>query len=122
MPVVLMADIIEAFFEKAMSSGQGSVSVARWGQIAFSFPPHYTVYLRSSAASPRTGVYAPYREHVPPDVTAAIFWLRNRDPAHWRDAWQVDHTLGKNIISDQPMSEEQWIKERATVIDVTSEK
>ena len=24
--------------------------------------------------------------HVPPDVTAAIFWLKNRDPAHWRDA------------------------------------
>jgi hypothetical protein len=30
-------------------------------------------------------VYAPYREHVPPDVTAGIFWLKNRDPAHWRD-------------------------------------
>ena len=23
----------------------------------------------------------PYREHVPPDVTACIFWLKNRDPA-----------------------------------------
>jgi hypothetical protein len=38
----------------------------------------------------------PYQEHVPPDVTAQIFWLKNRDPAHWRDAWQVDHTLGKS--------------------------
>jgi hypothetical protein len=28
-------------------------------------------------------------EHVPPDVTAQIFWLKNRDPAHWRDAWQT---------------------------------
>jgi hypothetical protein len=27
----------------------------------------------------------PYREHVPPDVTAQIFWLKNRDPAHWRE-------------------------------------
>jgi hypothetical protein len=26
----------------------------------------------------------PYVEHVPPDTTAAIFWLKNRDPAHWR--------------------------------------
>jgi hypothetical protein len=64
----------------------------------------------------------PYRQHVPPDVTACIFWLKNRDPAHWRDAWQLEATLGRYIISDQPMSEEQWIKERATVIDVTPEK
>ena len=64
---------------------------------------------------------APYREHVPPDTTAAIFWLKNRDPAHWRDAWQMEHVLGKYIISDKPMTEEQWAKERATMIDVTLE-
>jgi hypothetical protein len=75
-------------------------------------------------ASGRHGapVYAPYVEHVPPDVTACIFWLKNRDPAHWRDAWQVDHTLGKYIISDKPMTEEEWIAARADVIDVTPEK
>jgi len=28
------------------------------------------------------------------------------------------HTLGKYIISDKPMSEEDWIRERATMIDV----
>ena len=61
----------------------------------------------------------PIVEHTPPDVTAQIFWLKNRDPAHWRDAWQVDHTLGKYVISDKPMSEEQWALERADVIDVT---
>jgi hypothetical protein len=54
---------------------------------------------------------------VPPDVTAQIFWLKNRDPAHWRDAWQVEHVTGKYVISDKPMTEEQWIRERATVID-----
>jgi hypothetical protein len=27
-------------------------------------------------------------EHVPPEVTARIFWLKSRDPARWRDAWQ----------------------------------
>jgi hypothetical protein len=63
-------------------------------------------------------VYAPYVEHVPPDVTACIFWLKNRDPARWRDAWQLEHVAGKYIISDKPMSEEQWIKATgATVID-----
>jgi hypothetical protein len=59
----------------------------------------------------------PYVEHVPPDVTACIFWLKNRDPEHWRDSQRLEHVLGKYIISDKPMTEEQWARERATVID-----
>jgi hypothetical protein len=59
----------------------------------------------------------PIVEHVPPDVTAQIFWLKNRNPSHWRDAWQMEHVTGKYIISDRPMTEEEWIRERAVVID-----
>jgi hypothetical protein len=59
----------------------------------------------------------PYVEHVPPDVTACIFWLKNRKPADWRDAQQMEHVLGRYIISDKPMTEEEWIRERATVVD-----
>ena len=55
---------------------------------------------------------------MPPDVTAAIFWLKNRDPQHWRDSQQLEHVLGKYLISDKPMTEEEWVRERATVIDV----
>jgi hypothetical protein len=62
-------------------------------------------------------VYAPYIEHVPPDTTAGIFWLKNRDPQHWRDSQQLEHVLGKYIISDTPITEEQWARERADVID-----
>lgn len=29
-------------------------------------------------------------EHVPPDTTAAIFWLKNRDPENWRDVRQIE--------------------------------
>jgi hypothetical protein len=50
-------------------------------------------------------------------VTAGIFWLKNRDPDNWRDVQNVDHVLGKDIISDRPMTEEEWARERATVID-----
>ena len=74
------------------------------------------IFMPAGAKKP---VYAPYVEHVPPDVTACIFWLKNRDPAHWRDAWQVDQTLGKYILSEHPMSQEEWVKERATMVDVT---
>jgi hypothetical protein len=67
-------------------------------------------------------VYAPYIEHVPPDVTAGIFWLKNRGPQHWRDSQQLEHVLGKYIISDKPMTEAEWARERATVIDVEPEQ
>lgn len=30
-------------------------------------------------------VYAPYRAKVAPNVTAAIFWLKNRRGQEWRD-------------------------------------
>jgi hypothetical protein len=77
------------------------------------------IFMPAGAKEP---VYVPYVEHVPPDVTACIYWLKNRDPAHWRDAWQVEAAIGRYIISDKPMTEEQWIRERATMIDVTPEK
>lgn len=30
-------------------------------------------------------VQTPLRKYYPPDTTAAIFWLKNRRPAQWRD-------------------------------------
>lgn len=36
-------------------------------------------------------------EHVPPDTTAAIFWLKNRDPENWRDRQEHEHG-GKVIV------------------------
>jgi hypothetical protein len=32
---------------------------------------------------------------------------------------QLEHTLGKYVISDKPMTEEEWTRQRATLIDVT---
>jgi hypothetical protein len=34
-------------------------------------------------------IYAPYREHVPPDVAACLRWLMNRRPDEWRE--QQEH-------------------------------
>ena len=79
-------------------------------------------YQNGRGVALRLRTQVPYQEHVPPDVTACIFWLKNRDPARWRDAWQVERTMGKYIISDRPMTEEEWTKERATLIDVTPDK
>ena len=57
------------------------------------------IFMPAGAKAP---IYAPYVEHVPADTTAAIFWLKNRDPAHWR-AWQLEHVTKKYIISDKPI-------------------
>ena len=34
----------------------------------------------------------PYRNHCPPDVTAQIFWLKNRRPDLWRDKREQELT------------------------------
>lgn len=48
-------------------------------------------------ANPSTGdeKIVPFVEHYPPDTTAAIFWLKNRQPAKWRDK-VVSENVGKD--------------------------
>lgn len=47
-----------------------------------------------------------YVEHYPPDTTAAIFWLKNRQPGKWRDKKEVENQvkLGDELES---MSDEE---------------
>ena len=47
------------------------------------------IFMPAGADAP---VYAPYTEHYPPDTQAASLWLRNRQPAKWRDRQEVNHT------------------------------
>ena len=48
--------------------------------------------------------------------------MKNRDPESWRDVQNVEHVLGKYIISDRPMTAEQWAAERATVVNDVAEE
>lgn len=47
------------------------------------------IFMPSGAKKP---VRVKYREHVPPDTTAMIFWLKNRQPEKWRDRTHHEHT------------------------------
>ncbi len=47
------------------------------------------IFMPAGAKEP---VYAKYQEHVPPDVTAQIFWLKNRRREEWRDKQEHEHT------------------------------
>jgi hypothetical protein len=37
-------------------------------------------------------VQTPIRKHYPPDTTAMIFWLKNRQPGEWRDKVEQEHS------------------------------
>jgi hypothetical protein len=55
-----------------------------------------------------------YIEHYPPDTAAAFIWLKNRRPDRWRDTQQIDHAVGHYVISERPMTEEEWIRAHAS--------
>lgn len=47
-------------------------------------------------------------KHIAPDTTAAIFWLKNRQPKKWRDKQEIEHS-GENggplqVIFDSGMN------------------
>jgi|SRR5690625_922287 len=46
-------------------------------------------------------VITPTIKHYPPDTTAAIFWLKNRQPSKWRDKQEVDHKSSDGSMSPQ---------------------
>lgn len=39
----------------------------------------------------------PYIENYPPDSHACMFWLRNRDPANWKEVSKSEHTIAGTI-------------------------
>lgn len=57
------------------------------------------IFMPSGAEEP---VYAPYRAKIAPDVTAAIFWLKNRRSQEWRDSSQIDHRSGDGSMTPGP--------------------
>lgn len=51
-------------------------------------------------------------KQVAPDVTAQIFWLKNRKPAEWRDKRDVEHSgeMTTNVNNMNNLSEEELRK------------
>lgn len=49
---------------------------------------------------PETGEMVLYREYerwFKPDVTAQIFWLKNRDKLHWRDKQEIQMDVDEDV-------------------------
>lgn len=43
-------------------------------------------------------IKTPLIKHYPPDTTAAIFWLKNRQPGKWREKQEVEHSGEMGIV------------------------
>jgi len=66
--------VVNSLYQKAVGYEQDAVKI----------------FMPANAGEP---VYAEYREKIAPDTTAAIFWLKNRRPADWRDKTEVDQSV-----------------------------
>lgn len=60
------------------------------------------IFMPANAKEP---VYAPFREKIAPDTTAAMFWLKNRQPDKWRDRAVGDKDNPMHIESKYTMTE-----------------
>ena len=67
--------------------------------------PAVKVFMPASADAP---VYAPFVEHYPPDTTACIFWLKNRQSEVWRANPEPDDGEGGGA---QPVRVEVTVKD-----------
>lgn len=81
-------------FNEAVKSGK-EASDERVERALYNRAVGYTydavkIFMPSGADEP---VYAPFREHVPPDTGAAVVWLKNRRRDRWRDQTEVDVTI-----------------------------
>ena len=72
---------------------------------------------RGRDASDERVIDSLYRKALTGDVGACCFWLKNRRPSEWRDVQNINADVGHYIISDRPMTEDQWIAERTKVIE-----
>jgi hypothetical protein len=42
----------------------------------------------------------------------------NRRPSEWRDVQNIQADVGHYIIADRPMTEDEWIEQRAKVVQL----
>lgn len=69
---------------------------------------HFETKQSKKDASPELVESKRIKKHMPADTTAAIFWLKNRQPGKWRDRKEVDANVN---LSDEleSMTDEELI-------------
>lgn len=57
-------------------------------------------YLKDDGTGHKTKHIEVTKEHVPPDPTAMIFWLKNRKPNEWNERHNINHAGNINYRTD----------------------
>ena len=105
-----IADWIAGFPDFASALKQGreiadSTAAERLFQRAIGFS-HEVEKVVQSGGKPVT---VKYTEHYPPDTTALVFWLKNRQRARWRDKPEPE----ADTVSNEALAELEAAGERA---------
>lgn len=63
-----------------------------------------------------------YIERFPPDTTAMIFWLKNRQPEEWQDVnkTELSGTITHAVDAPPQETREQWLERKAKELGVKS--
>jgi len=67
-------------------------------------------------------VVVPTIDHIQPDTTAQIFWLKNRQPAKWRDKIEIDQNItgdfaiNINVVSMQDLHKQEALPAKKDTI------
>jgi transposase-like protein len=85
-------------FSNALDAGKmeadGEVAESLFDRSRGMSVPEVKIFMPAVADAP---VYAPYQEHLPPDVGAAKLWLVNRQRARWPGTERVDVTVKSSL-------------------------
>jgi hypothetical protein len=118
-PVILPAVKAAAFFGATAEEIAAYLNIP-WGSFKrwiYAEPELREALKRGREASDARVVESLYQQALAGNVTAQIFWLKNRCPSEWRDVHQIDQVTGHYIISDRPLTESEWIEQRCKLID-----
>jgi hypothetical protein len=72
-------------FLESIKNGKSEADI----QIAESLHKRAKGYDKSEMVITKDGIQS-IEKHYPPDPTSIIFWLKNRQPKHWRDKQEIE--------------------------------
>ena len=104
-PTLSSSAAIHEDFDAALQKG-GALADDRVERSLYQRAVGYSYVSEKIFVDKATGevIRVPIGEHVPPDVKAQIFWLKNRDPENWRDRREIDVTASRlRVEGDEPV-------------------
>jgi hypothetical protein len=78
------------------------------------------IFLPKGATTPEEAVVVPFKRHVPPDVVACIFWLKNRRQSEWRDKHEHSHKVETDTRTPEQLLAEIAVQMAEAGLLVTS--